>query len=323
MAVVAAGGLLNVGRGEDDPSAGRNACPTSVVHFEVEGDTVAVLAGERPLATIVLRDEAITRPYMAHVFEPGGVQISRHHPPRDGIDAIDHATFHPGIWLAFGDIGGNDYWRLAARVESKLVGKPESGEGVGRLTLSNRYLSADGKKTVCGETCRLTIVLRDESWLLLWDSTFTSPNGEFAFGDQEEMGLGMRLATPLAVAGGGRIKNSRGDENERGAWGKSAEWCEYSGVVEGRRVGLVLMPHPANFRPSWFHVRDYGLMVANPFGRRAMTGGEVSSVAVPKGESLRLRFGVLVYGHDDGKEPDFTAALRDYLDAANDQTDKR
>jgi hypothetical protein len=59
------------------------------------------------------------------------------------------------------------------------------------------------------------------------------------------------------------------------------------------------MPHPDNFRRSWMHVRDYGLVVANPFGQRAFTKGEASRIEVKPGEKLRLRFGVLAYATDD------------------------
>jgi hypothetical protein len=55
------------------------------------------------------------------------------------------------------------------------------------------------------------------------------------------------------------------------------------------------MPDPENFRPSWFHIRNSGLMAANPFGRNAFTGGEKSRITIRPGEELRLRFGVLFH----------------------------
>jgi hypothetical protein len=54
----------------------------------------------------------------------------------------------------------------------------------------------------------------------------------------------------------------------------------------------VLLADPRNFRPSWFHARDYGLMVANPFGRKALSGGPESRVEVKPGETFRLGFGL-------------------------------
>jgi hypothetical protein len=56
----------------------------------------------------------------------------------------------------------------------------------------------------------------------------------------------------------------------KNTWGQPAEWCDYSGSVDGRQIRLTLMTDPANFRPAWWHNRDYGLMVANPFGQEAM-----------------------------------------------------
>ena len=31
-------------------------------------------------------------------------------------DLDDHPTMHPGLWLAFGDINGADFWRNKGRV---------------------------------------------------------------------------------------------------------------------------------------------------------------------------------------------------------------
>ena len=153
--------------------------------------------------------------------------------------------------------------------------------------------------------------------MLEWDSTFTSER-EFTFGDQEEMGLGFRVATPLRAsrtaeagvpAGNGEIRDAEGRVNEAGVWGHSADWCDYSGEIDGQRVGMTIFCHPENFRPSWFHARDRGLLVANPFGRAAFHQGEPSSVVVKPGESFRLRYGILVHATPaDGEPADIAAA---------------
>ena len=50
-------------------------------------------------------------------------------------------------------------------------------------------------------------------------------------------------------------------------WGKRAKWCDYHGPVEGKIMGVAILDHPQNPRhPTWWHVRDYGLFAANPFG---------------------------------------------------------
>ena len=77
---------------------------------------------------------------------------------------------------------------------------------------------------------------------------------------------------------------------------------------------MAIFPHPDNFRKSWFHARDYGLLVANPFGQKAFVKGAASRVEVKPNEPFRLRFGVLIYGGESGKALDFKEANRDYLD---------
>jgi hypothetical protein len=146
---------------------------------------------------------------------------------------------------------------------------------------------------ICEEVCRIGVWVRPSGYLLVWESAFTGP-ASFTFGDQEEMGFGVRLATPLTVKNGGAITNSDGHKDEKGVWGKQADWCQYG----GKEAGVFLMPDPGNCRRSWFHARDYGLLVANPFGRHAFTKGEKSRVTVGQGGTFRLRFGVFVHGDD-------------------------
>jgi hypothetical protein len=113
------------------------------------------------------------------------------------------------------------------------------------------------------------------------------------------MGFGVRVATPLAVKNGGTLTNSEGRNAEKEVWGRVATWCDASGTINGRRVGMLVVPDPMNFRKSWFHARDYGLIVANPFGLQAFTRSpEPSRVTVPAGEKFRLRFAVVVHEGD-------------------------
>jgi hypothetical protein len=129
-------------------------------------------------------------------------------------------------------------------------------------------------------------------------SVFSSDDASFYCGDQEEMGFGARLATPLSVRHGpGTLRNSGGGVDEKGTWGRTADWCAGYAKQSRRLVGLSVMAGPANLRPSWFHSRDYGLIVANPFGRKAMTGPKDEAVkseqtVVEQGDEFEITFGV-------------------------------
>ena len=289
------------------------AADSPSVAFSREPGKIHITVGGRDVATYVYRDDAIPRPYFAHVHAPNGTQVTRNHPPVESQDLTDHATYHPGIWLAFGDINGADFWRNRARVEHEaFVTEPTGGLGRGTFAVRNRYVAGDGK-TVCHETARYTLLVRPSGYLLLWASEFVSGDGDFVFGDQEEMGLGVRVATPLTVQRGGEILNSEGRRNEKQVWGRQADWCDYRGVIDGHRVGITLLPDPNNFRRSWFHARDYGLLLANAFGRNAFKAGDKSRVVVKKGKRFRLRYGVLLHSSPKEQSIDLLAAYRDFI----------
>jgi hypothetical protein len=295
------------------------------VSFVYGDGFITVAVGGLPLAVYCYKDEKITRPYFAHVRAPSGVQVTRQHPPIEGQDLTDHDTFHPGIWMSFGDISGSDYWRIKARVRHAGYVEGPRGGVAGSFAVRNEYLDQnDPAKIVCTEIARYKFRPRPEGFLISWDSTFSSDH-EFYFGDQEEMGLGLRIATPMRVgkkaadkvpAGNGEMRDSLGRKNENEIWGNSSEWCDYSGTMAGQRLGMTIFTHPDNLRPSWFHARDYGVLEANQFGRKSFGKGEESKVVVKPGEVMRIRYGVLTHSGPAGSQPDLAAAYQDYLQFA-------
>jgi hypothetical protein len=293
------------------------------VSFRKDAGRMDILIGDRAIATYAYEDPAIPRPYFCQIKTLDGVQITRIHPPDPVINKgnDDHPTFHPGLWLAFGDMGGRDFWRNKARVRHVKFIEPFGEEAGGsRFTVVNSYETTDGQDSpVCEETCTYSIHAGPSGYFLIAKSEFRSNKADFAFGDQEEMGFGIRLNTPLTVKfGSGKILSSEGGENEKGTWGKQAKWCAATGTVDGKNAGVALMPAPNNFRTSWFHTRDYGLMVANPFGKKSMTapkdpGVAPDSTVVKKGEPFTFGCGVYVFGGTADKKPDFALAYNEYL----------
>ena len=65
--------------------------------------------------------------------------------------------------------------------------------------------------------------------------------------------------------------------------------------MDGVRSGIQLVADPSNFRPSWWHNRDYGVFVANPFGRESMKQGAKSRIVVSRGQPFTLRFGAVLH----------------------------
>lgn len=274
-------------------STAHSSAADGVVCFARQADRLEIKVDDVAMATYVFRDDKILRPYFAHLRAPNGFQVTRNHPPVAGVDAADHDTMHPGLWLAFGDLSGGDFWRNKAKVEHvEFVSEPRVDGNNGTFTVRNRYIRGDN--TICDELCRVAVFARASGYWIVLDSRF-SGSDDFYFGDQEEMGLGVRVATPLTVKNGGALLNSDALRGEKQVWGRQADWCDYGGKIDGQPVGVTLIPDPANFRRSWFHARDYGFVAANPFGRQAFTKGEKSQLIVRSGESLRLRFAVRVH----------------------------
>lgn len=277
-------------------------------------DRLLITDGGRPVATYVFRDDKILRPYFANVHAPGGIQVTRNHPPVPNVDATDHDAMHPGVWLAFGDLSGQDFWRnKAGIVHERFVEPPAVRDGQVTFMAENSLQAANGGE-LCKQTSRLTLAARTAGYLLIWDANFRSEHGEIVFGDQEEMGLGIRVATPIAVRQGGAIVDALGRRNEREVWGNAADWCDYSGTIAGRHAGITTMCDPRNYRPSWHHARDYGALVVNPFGQQAFRKGPASKVVVQPGESFRLRYGVLLHAGPPDAAPDLKAAYADFVD---------
>ena len=263
--------------------------------FEQRPDRLVITHKAKPVAHFVFTDDKILRPYFAHIHTPDGLQVTRTHPPVAGKDAVDHATMHPGVWLAFGDVSGNDFWRNKASIRHERFSAAPVVK-VGQLTFATESsLLTTNQTKLATLSSRIALSRMGEGFLLTWEASFTPTAADFYFGDQEEMGLGVRVATELTEKKGGVITSSSGATTAKATWGKPADWCDYSGVLGERRVGITVLADPKNFRASWFHNRDYGLMLANPFGEKAFTKGAESRVPVAKGETFRLRFGAWIH----------------------------
>ena len=109
------------------------------------------------------------------------------------------------------------------------------------------------------------------------------------------MGLGVRLATPLIEKNGGQIRNSAGQTGSKGTWGESATWCDYSGSIDGNLAGITILSNNTESLVPWRHNRNYGLMVANQFGRKAMKQGDKSKFEVKFGNALKLSFTIIIH----------------------------
>lgn len=273
---------------------------TAQFTFQQQPDRLLVRLNGRPWATYLFRHKQLTRPAWIHVHTPGGLQVTRNFPPRLPEDrgATDHALMHPGIWISFGDLNGNDYWRLQAKTQHlKFAQRPTAKPGQAEFTVVNHYLAQSDQSLVCRERTHYTLQARPEGVLMLIDARFQSSAGDFYFGDQEESGLAFRIASPFRVQGGnGTILNDRGQRNGQAIWGKQAKWLDYFGTQAKRRAGIMVVPSPHNARPCWMHARDYGVVASNPFPKQPRERRTpYVKTTVKQGTEYRLVYGLLIH----------------------------
>ena len=111
----------------------------------------------------------------------------------------------------------------------------------------------------------------------------------------------LRLTHGKGKPGTGRIVLSTGVQDGE-TWGKAAAWCDYHGPLDGKVVGIALFDHPSNPRhPTWWHVRDYGLFAANPFGAHEFEKKPAGTgdLTIPAGKSLTFKYRFYLHEGDE------------------------
>jgi sugar phosphate isomerase/epimerase len=264
----------------------------------------------------------VPRPYFYPVIGPTGEPIIRHYPMKDinPDEAKDH-VHHKSLWYTHGEINGHDFWGEGSRsgkvVHDKFL-KVASGKDVGVIQSKNKYVARDGK-IVCTDTRTHRFYNRKGHQIMDFEITFHASKGKLVLGDTKEGSMAIRLATTMRLrtkdrkVGKGHILNSEGQRDGE-TWGKRAAWCDYYGPVKGEIVGVAIFDHPENPKhPTWWHVRDYGLFTANPFGvhnfERKPKG--VGDITIPVGESLTFKY--RFYFHKgDTNQADVAKHYREY-----------
>ncbi|MCH2061764.1 MAG: PmoA family protein [Verrucomicrobiales bacterium] len=287
--------------------------PNDKFVFHRQDNQLQLFLGNTEIATYLIEHAQLTRRAFVNVRTPSGHLVTRNFPPRtpEDIDpgnkskkGIIHPVMHPGIWMSFGWISGNDYWRLQSKVQfEKFLKQPESGKGQASFATRDRYLNQNGTETICLQDTTYHFKLVNEGILLEWDCIFYNDTRDFAFGDQEESGLAIRIASPLRVKGGrGGIVNDRGEKNGAATWGKHFKWIDYSGEIKGKQIGVLVIPHPENPRNCWSHSRDYGVIAYNPFPKQPKERRKPYVITpIKKGERYRLRYSILIHETDAKK----------------------
>lgn len=279
------------------------------VQVKAVQDNFDVLLGDQ-LFTRLVHDPG-SKPYLYPLLGPNGKSITRDFPMKVKVEGEDQDhPHHRSLWFTHGEVGGVDFWAEGAKqgkIRKTRVEKVESGPVFGRIVTSNDWVKADGVKVL--EDRRELCFYPLERGEVLIDVTVTlkATTGDVDFGDTKEGSFGIRLAESMKEKRGGVVVSSRGARGTGEAWGRPAEWIDYAGKVEGDIVGVAILDHPTSFRhPTHWHVRDYGLFAANPFGYHDFYPGDASKKGahrLVKGETMTFRYRVYLHhgGAEEGK----------------------
>jgi len=211
-------------------------------------------------------------------------------------DEKDH-PHHRSLWFAHGEINGVDFWSETPNAGQTVHDgflEVRSGSGEGMIKSRQKLVAKDG--SLIATDVRTIRIYNTEPYRVMdYEVTVYASEGDLVFGDTKEGTMAIRLAPTLRLkgkVGQGHILNSEGVRDGE-TWGKRAAWCDYYGPVKGQTVGVAIFDHPDNPRhPTWWHVRDYGLFAANPFGQHDFEKKEkgVGDFKLKAGDHLTFRY---------------------------------
>jgi len=263
---------------------------------------VTIKADGQPFAEYVFNSGG--KPIVWPVIGPTGKRMTRNWPMETGVPGETDRD-HPhqrSLWFTHGDVNGIDFWSMGkGRIEHRKLVKADSGPEAVVVT-HNDWVSPEGGNLVLKDERTLTFGADAERRWIDFLIVLTAPGEPAVFGDTKEGSFGVRTASSMRVDSkqGGHIVNSEG-QIDGGAWGKPAAWVDYHGPVDGETLGIAILNHPASFRfPTHWHVRTYGLFAGNPFGLNDFTAGaSKGEYKLPAGESMKLRYRVLLHKGDE------------------------
>jgi len=285
-------------------------CQAAQVELKHSGNKVDVSVDGKPFTTYYF-DPDIAKPYLMPLRTASGVIVSRGFPVGNSaaMGNPKASSFEPHqrpLYFGHGDIDGLDFWQEQVfahyyddhghqgygHVSLKSLDKA-TGDSIG----ASFTLRSPNNRVIGEERQTFTFSGDAATRIIDCDIVLAATNGPLDIGDTKEGTFALRLAPELSAPNVHMI-NSQGAEGEKAIWGKPADWVDYYGSFNGKRVDVAVFDSPKSFRhPTTWHARAYGLFAANPFGLREFTKdpNKDGSWAIPEGKSLRFRYRVVIH----------------------------
>jgi len=298
---------------KDNPDAG-------VMLTQVKDGLIQVRIDGQPFTEFHWGDDE-PKPFLWPVIGPTDVPVTRAYPMKhvEG-ERTDH-VHHRSIWAAWGDIRtGNlsklssNYWaqtedpKKQDRQIVKRIVRAVSGPVFGQIVAEIDWVNHTGRRDFTELRTYTFYRADDNSRMIDVRNEFSFDDRDVMFADTKEAGtLALRIATSMdeitleKTPGNGVIRNSQGGKGSAECWGQPADWCDYTGPVENKLVGIAVFDKPsnANHPPRW-HIRDYGLYAVNPYGLKDFPNGKGKNASrlFKKGEHQQFDYRILIPAGD-------------------------
>ncbi|MDR3234842.1 MAG: PmoA family protein [Planctomycetaceae bacterium] len=220
-------------------------------------------------------------PIVYPIIGPTGKKMTRDYPMnerKDETEITDH-PHHRSLWFTHSNVNGLDFWTAehqTKQTQYKIIHRKfhqaKVMDNTAVIQTENEWIGKDNEP-VCLDVRTLHFGLLDDKRYIDLGVTVKALQDKVVFGDVKDGTFGLRVPGTMSVTAkerhptwGGHFVNAEG-LTDAAAWGKQSNWIDYYGPVEGETLGIAVLNHPSSFRyPTYWHIREYGLVAANPFG---------------------------------------------------------
>lgn len=278
-------------------------------------DRISVEIDGKPFTEFFVSAD-VNKPYLHPLRSASGKIVTRQFPMQlvEG-ERRDH-PHQRGLWFTHGDVNGYDFWAnensqkgpKKGRVLLKKIVDLKDGKKSGTIVAIFDWLDPQGNP-VLTETRKMIFYSEPSLRTIDFDINLTAVP-KVTFGDTKEGTFAIRIApsleedpkgAPATPKRTGMMRNAEGATTEKQVWGKRSPWVDYSGEIDGEKLGIAIFDHPGNPRyPTYWHSRAYGLFAANPFGVRDFENDKSKngSMTLEPGQSVRFRYRVITHPGD-------------------------
>ena len=250
--------------------------------------------------------EGVPKPALYPVRWIDGTGMTRRFPMEKALpgESNDHVHHRSVFWghrhVKGGKYGSiHDFWGENSNSGKQVATEVKSGKD-NSILAANKWVSKTGE-TIATDNRIIRFNGDKSSRIIDYTITIHASEGDIVLMDDKDAGMGFRVPDSMCVSPHGTAKikaegymlNSEGVSGAA-CWGKSAKWVDYSGLVEGRILGVAMFDHPNNPRhPTSWHARSYGLCTANIFGKRhfeKLKDKDAGNYPLKKDQSLTFRY---------------------------------